>query len=59
MQFARYVHAESRTVLIGGMRLGGAAIRATVPANYCFNSFRDNHWAHMHSRYDLELHILL
>ena len=27
-----------RTVLIGGMRLGGAAINPTVPATYCFNS---------------------
>ncbi|MGA2936672.1 MAG: hypothetical protein ABSF52_06170 [Syntrophobacteraceae bacterium] len=28
----------SKTVLIGGMRLGGAAINTTTPATYCFNS---------------------
>jgi type IV pilus assembly protein PilY1 len=28
----------SKTVLIGGMRLGGGAINSTTPGNYCFNS---------------------
>ncbi|MGA3113821.1 MAG: hypothetical protein ABSF90_05230 [Syntrophobacteraceae bacterium] len=33
-----YANGQQKTVLIGGMRLGGGAINSSTPGNYCFNS---------------------